>query len=70
VVIATEEMDDDPAWRLLEPGEMVHVPPDLECVSRSVIQRPPAQLLTLQDLDQRAAASQTADTDATAGSEA
>ena len=70
VVIATEKMDDDPAWRLLEPGEMVHVPPDLECVSRSVIQRPPAQLLTLQDLDQRAAASQTADTDATAGSEA
>jgi predicted glutamine amidotransferase len=64
VVIATERMDDDPGWRLLEPGELLQVPPDLECISRWVINRPPAQLLTLQDLDQRAAASQTADTGA------
>ena len=68
VVIATERMDDDPGWRLLEPGELLQVPLDLGCVSRSVIDRPPAQLLTLRDLDQRAAASQTADTGATTGS--
>jgi glutamine amidotransferase len=61
VVIATERMDDDPAWRLLEVGELLHVPADLECVSRSVIDRPPARHLTLADLDRRAAASQTAD---------
>jgi glutamine amidotransferase len=61
VVIATERMDDDPAWRLVEPGELLHVPPDLDCVSRSIMDRPPAQRLTLQDLDQRAAASQSAD---------
>jgi glutamine amidotransferase len=60
-------MDDDPAWRLLEPGELLHVPPDLDCVSRSIMDRPPAQRLTLQDLDQRAAASQTADTGAADG---
>ncbi len=68
VVLATERMDDDPAWGLVEPGELLHVPPDLECVSRSIIDRPPAQQLTLHDLDQRAAASQTADTGATSGS--
>jgi predicted glutamine amidotransferase len=67
VVIATEKMDDDPAWRLVEPGELLHVPPDLDCVSRSIMDRPPAQRLTLQDLDRRAAASQTADTGATTG---
>ncbi len=67
VVIATERMDDDAAWRLVEPGELLHVPPDLGCVSRSLMDRPPAQRLTLQDLDQRAAASQTADTGATTG---
>jgi glutamine amidotransferase len=65
VVLATERMDDDPAWRLLEPGELLHVPPDLDCVSRSIIDRPPAHHLTLHDLDRRAAASQTADTGAT-----
>jgi hypothetical protein len=67
VVIATERMDDDPAWRLVEPGELLHVPPGLDCVSRSIMDRPPAQRLTLQDLDQRGAASQSADTGANTG---
>ncbi len=62
VVVATERMDGDPGWRVLEPGELLQVPTSLDCVSRSIIERPPAHLLTLQDLDQRAAASQTADT--------
>lgn len=61
VVIATERMDDDPGWRPMEPGELLHVPADLACVSRSVIDRAPAHHLTLEDLDRRAAASQTAD---------
>ena len=29
VVFASERMDDNPAWRLLEPGELVHVDADL-----------------------------------------
>ena len=37
---------------------------ELRCASSEVIDRPPALLLTLSDLDQRAAASQTADTGA------
>jgi predicted glutamine amidotransferase len=61
VVIATEKMDDDPAWRLLEVGELLHVPADLSCVSRTVVDRPPTHHLTLDDLDRRAAESQTAD---------
>ena len=68
VVLATEKMDNDPGWRLLEPGELLHIPADLDCVSRSIIDRPPARQLTLQDLDRRAAASQTADTAAVTGS--
>jgi predicted glutamine amidotransferase len=64
VVLGTERMDDDPEWRLLEVGELLHVPGDLTCVSRTVIDRPPAHHLTLEDLDRRAAASQTADTEA------
>jgi glutamine amidotransferase len=63
VVIATERMDDDPGWRLLAPGELLRVTPDLRCVSTVVVDRPPARLLTLQDLDERAAASQTAETE-------
>jgi predicted glutamine amidotransferase len=62
VVVATERMDEDPGWRLLQPGELLHVPLSLDCTSSSIIDRPPAQLLTLDDLDERAAASQTAET--------
>ena len=28
VVIASERMDDDPGWRLLDPGELLHVSSD------------------------------------------
>jgi predicted glutamine amidotransferase len=64
VVVATERMDDDPAWRPLGPGELLHVSPDLRCTSSTLIDRPPATLLTIDDLDQRAAASQTAESTA------
>ncbi|OBB65344.1 class II glutamine amidotransferase, partial [Mycobacterium sp. 852014-50255_SCH5639931] len=36
VVFATERMDEDPRWRLLEPGELVHVDAALQ-VDRSLI---------------------------------
>jgi predicted glutamine amidotransferase len=58
VVIATERMDDDPAWRLLDPGELLHDGPDLQLTSRTPFPANPSQLLTLNDLDAAAAASQ------------
>jgi hypothetical protein len=60
VVVASERMDEDPGWRLLGSGELLHVPPDLRVASRAVLDRPPAHPLTLADLDARAAASQAA----------
>jgi predicted glutamine amidotransferase len=58
VVFASEAMDEDPGWRSLEPGELVHVDDDLRVTSRMVLDGPPAHRLRLEDLDVRAAASQ------------
>ena len=58
VVIASEPMDDDPAWRLLESGELLRVDAGLNVESRVVLKEPPAHLLTLADLDERARTSQ------------
>lgn len=58
VVVATERMDEDPGWRLLEPGQLLHVDPDLHVTSSKVLERPPAHQLTLADLGGKAAASQ------------
>ncbi len=58
VVVASEEMDEDAGWRPLQPGELVHVDPNLRTTVRRVIDRPPAHQLTLAELDAKAAASQ------------
>jgi glutamine amidotransferase len=58
VVVATERMDEDPGWRLLEPGELVHVDADLAVTRSIAVDEPPAHLLTLEDLEPHAAASQ------------
>ena len=58
VVVASERMDDDPGWRLLAPGELLHVDRDLAVTSTSPLPERPATLLTLSDLDPDAAASQ------------
>ncbi|MHB8531167.1 MAG: class II glutamine amidotransferase [Solirubrobacteraceae bacterium] len=58
VTIASEPMDADPAWRLLDSGELIHVAPTLEVSSRHILEEPPAHPLTLADLDARARASQ------------
>jgi glutamine amidotransferase len=58
VVIATERMDEDAGWRLLDSGELLHVAGDLTVTGRRVLTEPPAHLLTLADLGERAAASQ------------
>jgi predicted glutamine amidotransferase len=58
VVFATERMDEDPGWRNLEPGELVHVDAALEVHSAIVLPDPPLHRLTLADLEPHAAASQ------------
>lgn len=59
VVIESERMDEDPRWRLMSSGELLHVAPDLTVTSRTVLYGPPAHALTLDDLRPEAAASQT-----------
>jgi predicted glutamine amidotransferase len=50
VVFASEPMDDDPAWRLLRPGTLVHVDADLAVTERVALPDPPQHPLTLADL--------------------
>jgi glutamine amidotransferase len=58
VIVASEEMDEDPGWRPLQSGELVHVDADLHTTIRRVIHGPPAHQLTLAQLEPKAAASQ------------
>jgi glutamine amidotransferase len=58
VLFASERMDEDPAWRSLETGELVRVDGDLNVTSRVAFDSPPAHQLTLDDLGVQAAASQ------------
>lgn len=58
VVFATERMDDDPAWRPLGDGELVHVGPDLRITCTTAAVPPPRHRLTIADLSSNAAASQ------------
>ncbi len=47
VVIASEELDGESGWRMLDPGELVHIGPDLSVHSRIAVPRPPAHLVPL-----------------------
>lgn len=58
VVFASEPMDGDANWRLLDPGALVHVDADLSVTQREVLPYPPRHQLTLDDLSPTAAASQ------------
>ncbi len=58
VIVATEEMDEDAGWQSLESGQLLHVDGELKATVTQVIDKPPARMLTLADLDPRAAASQ------------
>jgi glutamine amidotransferase len=60
VIIASEPMDEDPGWRLMAPGELLHVSGDLRVDSSIVLDSAPATQLTLADLEPRAAAAQAA----------
>jgi predicted glutamine amidotransferase len=50
VVFATERMDDDPRWSLLNPGELVHVDAALQVTRTLALPDPPKHLLTQADL--------------------
>jgi predicted glutamine amidotransferase len=58
VVFASERMDDDPRWRLLEPGELVRVDSALQITSDVVLPGPPQHQLSLTDLNATAHAAQ------------
>jgi predicted glutamine amidotransferase len=58
VVIASERMDGDEDWVQIASGELVTVAPDLRVTKREILSEPPAHLLTLADLDDRARRSQ------------
>jgi predicted glutamine amidotransferase len=47
VVVASEELDGESGWRMLAPGELVHVRPDLSVESRIAVPDPPAHLVPL-----------------------
>jgi predicted glutamine amidotransferase len=58
VVFASERMDDDPRWRLLEPGELVHVDSALQLTSDVVLPDPPRHQLRPADLNAAAQVAQ------------
>jgi len=47
VVVASEELDGESGWRMLAPGELVHVRPDLGVESQIAVPEPPAHLVPL-----------------------
>ena len=58
VIIASEPMDGESGWRLLDPGELLHVGPDLTVTSTHPLPQAPEHQLTLADMSPAAAASQ------------
>jgi len=58
VVFASEPMDDDPGWRLLDAGELVHVDADLDITTRMAFPDPPQHLLSRAELSPAAQAAQ------------
>lgn len=58
VVVASEPMDDDPGWRLLDPGELVHIDADLGITRQLQFPDPPTHLLRLAELEPTAQAAQ------------
>lgn len=58
VVFASEPMDDDPRWRLLAPGELVHVDAALQVSCDVVLPDPPRHQLRHEDLTAEVQAAQ------------
>jgi glutamine amidotransferase len=58
MVFATEKMDDDPRWLLIDPGELVHVDAGLQLSRTLVLPDPPRYQLRSEDLSATAQAAQ------------
>lgn len=58
VVVASEALDDESGWRLLDPGELVRIDPDLSIHAARPVTARAAHLLSVSELDPTAAASQ------------
>jgi predicted glutamine amidotransferase len=58
LVVASERMDDNPGWRPMRSGELLHVGPGLRLTRTAVLTEAPRHRLRLQDLSAEAAASQ------------
>lgn len=46
-VIASQRMDSNPTWRLMEPGELIHVDSKLNVTSTIAVPDPPAKMMEL-----------------------
>jgi glutamine amidotransferase len=57
-VIASERMNANLAWRLLEPGELVHVDSELRVTSTIAVPEPPAHMIDLSTMTTREALAQ------------
>jgi glutamine amidotransferase len=62
VVFATEPMDDDPRWRLIDPGELIHVDAGLRISRDLVLPDSPRHQLRREDLSVPVEAAQHAPT--------
>lgn len=58
VLLATEKVDDNPNWRMMDSGEILHIGPSLKVDSSHPLPAAPRHPLTLADLSDRAATSQ------------
>jgi len=58
VVLASERMDADPGWRLLDSGELTHIDRSLGVRAYPILPDAPAHPLTIEDLSATAKASQ------------
>jgi predicted glutamine amidotransferase len=58
VVLASERMDADHDWGMLDSGRLLHISDTLRTSTRLILPDPPAQALSIDDLAPRAKASQ------------
>jgi glutamine amidotransferase len=57
-VIASERMNTNTAWRLLEPGELIHIDSELNVTSTMAVPFPPAHMIDLKKMTAREAIAQ------------
>lgn len=63
VVVSTEEMTSDPGWRLMEPGELLHVSADLAIYTHIAFPQQPRMQIMYEQLSRADAAAQHPETE-------